>query len=130
MTDAGRLAYLPVPVSVDQKFADRLEASGRPESRYRFTEPCAEGGCPQWTGSACDVIDHLLDEPDEAERARLRLATADEDRSLPTCGIRRDCRWFSQRGAAACAACPAVVADVGGTATYRSIHNRGAATSL
>lgn len=129
MTDARRLAYLSVPVFVDQKFANQLEASGRPESRYRFTRPCAESGCPQWTGSACDVIDHLLDEPNEAERVRLQLA-ADGDRSLPACSIRHDCRWFSQRGPAACTVCPAIVADVGGMATYQSIHNRGADTSL
>ncbi|GEC04712.1 hypothetical protein SSP24_23670 [Streptomyces spinoverrucosus] len=113
MTGAGRLAYLPVPVVVDQSFADRLEAAGRPESRYRFTGACVEGGCPQWTGTDCAVIDHVLDESDVTDPA---------DGTLPSCGIRRDCRWFVQRGAAACAVCPTLVADTGGTVTYRSAH--------
>jgi hypothetical protein len=41
-------------------------------------------------------------------------------RRLPACAIRRTCRWYHQRGAEACAACPLVVAEGGGTATYRS----------
>ncbi|MGW7456870.1 hypothetical protein [Streptomyces sp. NPDC054797] len=114
MTGSGRLAYLPMPVLVDAAFADRLEATGRPESRYRFTGPCSEGACPQWTGTDCAVIDHILDdEPPSAGALR-------EDAPLPACGIRRTCRWFAQRGAAACAVCPTIVADTGGTATYRS----------
>jgi hypothetical protein len=119
MTGSGRLAYLPIPVSVDAAFAAMLRKPGRPESRYRFSEPCAEGRCPQWTGSACGVIDHLLD-----ERADTGPAAAPEAHGagppLPACAIRRTCRWYSQRGAAACGICPEIVADVGGTATYRS----------
>jgi hypothetical protein len=30
---------------------------------------------------------------------------------LPLCSIRRQCRWFAQRGVAACHACPLVVPD-------------------
>ncbi|MFJ6783495.1 hypothetical protein [Streptomyces yangpuensis] len=117
MTGGGRLAYLPEPVFVDRAFADRLDAAGRPERRYRFTEPCAESACAQWTGTACGVIDHILDGTAGAGVRR-------EDGPLPDCGIRRDCRWFAQRGAAACSVCPTVVADTGGSATYRSTQGR------
>jgi hypothetical protein len=41
---------------------------------------------------------------------------------LPACGIRRTCRWFAQRGAAACGVCPLIVADTGGTQTCQSMH--------
>jgi len=35
-------------------------------------------------------------------------AGAGADRPLPVCGIRADCRWFAQAGAAACRVCPIV----------------------
>ncbi|WP_143686849.1 hypothetical protein [Streptomyces sp. TLI_171] len=106
-TPAGRLAFLPVPLVVDRDLAEQLRGPGRAESRYRFTGPCAEGGCPQWTGSGCEVIDHVLDGPVD------RPAGAGDP--LPACGIRADCRWFAQRGADACRACPTLVADLGGS---------------
>ncbi|WP_418957966.1 hypothetical protein [Streptomyces tritici] len=117
MTEQGRLAYLPMPVVVDAAYASRLQEVGLPERRYRFSQPCVEGACSQWTGEGCAVIDHVLDDPPDDARA----PDARETRpgTLPTCAIRRDCRWFAQRGAAACGACPTIVADIGGTATYR-----------
>ncbi|MEU8524918.1 MULTISPECIES: hypothetical protein [Streptomyces] len=126
MTEQGSLAYLPMPVVVDPAFAARLQEAGEPERRYRFSRPCIEGACSQWTGEGCGVVDHLVD--DDADGPEHRRVT--DQGALPVCGIRRDCRWFSQRGAAACAACPTVVADAGGTATYRSevVRQGGAAT--
>ncbi len=54
----------------------------------------------------------------ELER-RLRMDSTDSGTPL-ACAIRRSCRWFAQGGAAACAVCPEIVADTGGTATYQS----------
>lgn len=120
-TASGRLAYLPDPVVVDRALADRLQASGRPESRYRFTGPCREEGCAQWTGRRCAVVDHILDDPPDPDPGHgPRRPETSTGGALPVCGIRADCRWFAQRGAAACRVCPSVVADVGGSATYRS----------
>ncbi|WP_051833467.1 hypothetical protein [Streptomyces sp. NRRL S-646] len=118
-TASGRLACLPDPVVVDRALADRLKASGRPESRYRFTGSCTEEGCAQWTGRRCGVVDHILDDPPDPGRGPQHPETPNVG-PLPVCGIRADCRWFAQRGAAACRVCPTVVADVGGNATYRS----------
>lgn len=109
-TGEGRLAYVQPPTRVDASFVAWAQASGRPESRFRFSLPCIEAGCSQWNGSGCGLIDMILEE--------------DENRSvaerLPACAIRRTCRWFAQRGADACNVCPRVVADIGGTETYRS----------
>jgi hypothetical protein len=121
MTGSGRLAYLPMPVPVDEAFAAALAANGRPENRYRFSAPCVQDRCPQWTGSGCGVIDHLLDDPADGAGGELPAG----DPPLPACGIRRTCRWYAQRGAAACAVCPGVVADIGGTATYSSEPHEG-----
>lgn len=111
-TESGRLAYVQPPTRIDAAFVARARAMGRPEARFRFSLPCSEAACPQWTGSGCGVVDHVIDEePAQAVPGR-----------LPTCAIRRTCRWHAQRGADACAVCPLVVADTGGVETYSSTH--------
>ena len=111
MTQGGTLAYVQPPTRVDADFVARAKAMGRPESRFRFSVPCIEAGCPQWTGKGCAVVDKVLEEEEPVTT---------ESGRLPRCAIRSTCRWFSQRGAAACAVCPLVVADIGGTETYQS----------
>lgn len=113
MTSSGRLAYVQPPLQIDTAFVDRARAMGRPEARFRFSMPCREAGCPQWTGTGCGVVDMALE---GAEAAPPASSAA----SLPACAIRRTCRWYFQRGAAACAVCPSIVADIGGAGTYRS----------
>jgi hypothetical protein len=115
MTASGRLAYVATPVRVDEAFAARLNAGGRAERRYRFTGPCVEAQCPQWTGARCGVADALI-----------AHTTVPAPVRIPACRIRRNCRWFDQSGVAACRVCPLVVADVGGTGTYRQLHETGA----
>ena len=112
MTTSGRLAFISPPVRVDAGFVSRAKADGRPEQRFRFSGPCVEDGCPQWTGHRCAVADVVISE--------VRAAPT-EGRRLPACTIRRTCRWYAQNGAAACAVCPEVVADTGGTGTFRSL---------
>jgi len=111
MTQDGTLAYVQPPTRVDAGFVARAKGMGRPESRFRFSVPCIEAGCPQWTGKGCAVVDKVLEE---------ETPVITESGRLPRCAIRSTCRWFSQRGAAACAVCPLVVADIGGTETYQS----------
>ena len=110
MTASGTLAYVRPPTRVDADFVARAKAMGRPESRFRFSAPCIEAGCPQWTGDGCAVVDKVLEEETPVEASG----------QLPRCGIRSTCRWYAQRGAAACAVCPLVVADIGGVETYQS----------
>jgi hypothetical protein len=110
VTESGRGSYVQPPTRVDADFVARAEATGRPENRFRFSAPCIEAGCSQWTGSGCAVADRVV-----------ALESTDEVATrLPPCAIRRTCRWFHQRGAQACGVCPVVVADCGGTATHRS----------
>jgi hypothetical protein len=59
-TESGRLAYVQPPTRVDAAFVERARAKGRPEARFRFSLPCSESGCPQWTGTGCGVVDHVL----------------------------------------------------------------------
>ena len=94
----GRVAHLATPLRADAGFLARETA---PETRFRFSGSCVEGRCAQWTGSACGIIERVL----------ARLDDATDAAPLPRCGIRRDCRWHAQRGAAACRACALVVTD-------------------
>lgn len=98
----GRVAHLATPLRAEGAFIERLRGEGTsPETLFRFSGTCVEGRRAQWTGTACGVIERVLARLDPARAAG----------ALPRCGIRRDCRWHAQRGAAACHACPLVVTD-------------------
>lgn len=103
----GRVAFARDRLVVDDAFVQNAttEGSRPPESRFRFSSPCAQAACLQWTGSRCGVIDAVLkdvrDQPLQPEAGS----------PLPDCSIRHHCRWFEQAGAAACAVCDLVVTE-------------------
>jgi hypothetical protein len=98
----GRVAFASDRVVVDGEFVQIARQGRSPESRFRFGSACAKSGCAQWTGERCGVIDSVLEAaPGEAGASE-----------LPECSIRHQCRWFNQRGAAACAVCPEVLTDM------------------
>jgi|ERR1022692_1455063 hypothetical protein len=98
----GTIAYLGQRLTVDESFVQAASEGRSPEKRFRFSDQCVEHGCKQWTGTACSVIDNVIE--------RLSLPAAAQ--SLPKCSIRPECRWFSQAGRRACAVCPLVITDV------------------
>jgi hypothetical protein len=66
---------------------------------YRLVGTCTEGACAQWSGARCGLGRHVARElPAVVER-------------LPSCSIRRSCRWFAEERAQACLRCPQVVTD-------------------
>lgn len=95
----GRVRFLGTPIPVDTEFLDRVGAE--PTRRYRFVAPCAEGACAQWTGSRCGVADRAVE------------VLGGEPGALRACAIRSTCRWYAQRGRAACAVCDEVVTLAG-----------------
>jgi len=103
----GSVAFAQDRIAVDEAFVRNAttEGSRSPESRFRFSNPCAKGGCHQWTGSRCGVIDSVVEETRE-QHYQPRA-----DAPLPDCSIRSDCRWFVQRGGEACAVCDLVVTE-------------------
>ena len=96
----GRVHYASPALPLDDGFRRTVGEAGDPERRFRFAGGCVEGACQQWTGSRCGVIDSLLDQVD-----------GELDTQLRPCPVRRDCRWFAQRGADACRVCTWVVTD-------------------
>jgi hypothetical protein len=97
----GTVRFVNPPLVVDEDFVTRADpVSAR--RRFRFAEPCREGGCVQWRDGRCTVIDDVLDEAP---------APAATDGPLPTCRIRPTCRWFAQSGRAACQSCRLVITE-------------------
>lgn len=86
------VVYLDPPVRMDDE-ARRL-VGPRPEERFRFAAPCRMAGCDNWS-DGCRL----------AANAAAGGAAAS---TVPECGIRPQCRWFAQEGAAACHVCPLV----------------------
>lgn len=107
----GSVAFAKDRIVVDGAFVQNATTEGScpPESRFRFSGPCAKGGCHQWTGSRCGVIDSLLVD------ARAQNYQPQADTPLPQCSIRDSCRWFDQTGAEACAVCGIVVTETRGS---------------
>lgn len=97
----GRVAFLKSTFRVTDEFLQIARSGRAPEKRFRFSSPCRKGACQQWTGTNCGLIERL--DP---------LHNQDTGSDLPDCPIRPQCRWYHQRGHAACSVCPWVITDI------------------
>jgi hypothetical protein len=73
-----------------------LAAPLKPTEVFRLAATCAEQKCPHFDGIDCRL----------ATRVVQILPTVVD--ALPPCIIRKDCRWHSQEGGAACMRCPKI----------------------
>ena len=73
-----------------------MAAPLKPTEVFRLAATCAEHKCPHFDGADCRL----------ATRVATMLPPVVD--SLPPCVIRKECRWFSQEGAAACMRCPQI----------------------
>jgi hypothetical protein len=103
--ERGRVANVLTPLTVDAAFIELAQAHGPLGQRFRFSAPCAEGRCSHWGEGRCGLVGRL---GDAAAQAGAPAAGA-----LPACAIRPHCRWWQQRGAAACAVCSMVLTEPG-----------------
>jgi hypothetical protein len=78
-----------------------MAAPLKPTEVFRLSATCAEHGCPHFDGADCRLATRVV---------QILPAAVD---ALPPCLIRRDCRWYSQEGQAACKRCPEIT-----TVTY------------
>lgn len=92
-----RLTYLP-PLPVTEELLALVPPELAPEEVFRFTGACRGECCPQFVGGACAVAKAAVDHLDVSPA-----------HSLPDCGIRPHCRWWSQEGPEACRRCDRVV---------------------
>src|SRR5579863_4415926 len=73
-----------------------LAAPLKPTEVFRLAATCAEHKCPHFDGADCRL----------ATRVATMLPPVVD--SLPACVIRKECRWYSQEGRAACMRCPQI----------------------
>jgi hypothetical protein len=73
-----------------------MAAPLKPTEVFRLSATCAEHQCPHFDGADCQLATRIV--------AGLPPVVD----ALPPCVIRRDCRWFSQEGGAACTRCPEI----------------------
>jgi hypothetical protein len=87
--------YLKEPVTAT---ADVLAMAAplRPTEVFRLSATCATHNCPHFDGADCQLATRIV---------KMRPPVVE---ALPPCLIRKDCRWFSQEGGAACLRCPEV----------------------
>lgn len=88
-----RLVYLEQALLATSEIL-ALAAPLKPTELYRLSATCAEGKCPHFDGAVCRLATRVV---------QILPAVVD---ALPPCAIRKDCRWFSQEGGAACRRCP------------------------
>ena len=73
-----------------------LAAPVKPTDVFRLAATCAEHRCPHFDGTDCRLATRIV---------QILPAVVT---SLPPCIIRKECRWYSQEGAAACRRCPEI----------------------
>lgn len=73
-----------------------MAAPLKPTEVFRLAATCAEHKCPHFDGEDCRLATRVV---------QILPAVVD---SLPPCIIRKNCRWYSQEGGAACKRCPEI----------------------
>jgi hypothetical protein len=97
---APRLAYLNKHLPATPEVL-AMAAPLKPTEVFRLAAVCAEHKCPHYDGADCRLATRVV---------QILPAVVD---SLPPCIIRKNCRWYTQEGGAACKRCPEIT-----TVTY------------
>ncbi|HTR34443.1 MAG TPA: hypothetical protein VMH80_00980 [Bryobacteraceae bacterium] len=95
-----RLAYLNQHLPATAEVL-AMAAPLKPTEVFRLAAVCAEHKCPHYDGADCQLATRVV---------QILPAVVD---SLPPCIIRKNCRWYTQEGGAACKRCPEIT-----TVTY------------
>lgn len=93
--DAPEVAYLDEAIPVDELTVDIDPAMFG--SVFRIAAECEGSACVHFENEVCSLGERI---------ARDVPGTVD---LLPRCAIRRDCRWYAERGPAACRRCPQIL---------------------
>lgn len=73
-----------------------MAAPAPPTQIFRLAATCEESKCSHFDGKDCRLATRIVEMMPEVVD------------TLPPCLIRKDCRWYSQEGGAACKRCPQV----------------------
>lgn len=94
----GRIVYLETRVPVTPELLASTFPM-LPTQIVRVSAPCQEGACAHFADSACTLGERLVS-----------ILPASEQ-TLTRCAIRVSCRWFHERGKAACLRCELIITD-------------------
>lgn len=97
--DAPRVAFLKRGAEVTPQMMAGL-GDLDPTSVFRYSARCEEHRCAQFDGQRCTLAQRIVE----------NLAAVVD--ALPSCQIRRSCRWYAEAGSEACLRCPQVVTRV------------------
>jgi hypothetical protein len=92
---APRLEYLNQHLPATPEIL-AMAAPLKPTEIFRLAATCAEHQCPHFDGADCRLAARVV---------QILPAAVDV---LPPCIIRKECRWYSQEGGAACLRCPEI----------------------
>lgn len=106
----GTIGFVQQSMQLDAASVEAFKQMGNPEQHFRFSSPCAQNGCNQWSNGNCGVIKKVLN-----------ALGNDLPPDAPKCIIRKSCRWFYQEGVQACYACSFVITDF--TTTEKEVFN-------
>jgi hypothetical protein len=73
-----------------------ISAPLKPTEVFRIAATCEERKCPHFDGADCRLATRVV---------KILAPVVDK---LPPCSIRKECRWYTQEGEAACKRCPEV----------------------
>jgi hypothetical protein len=97
-TTAPRVAYLRQPLPMTEELMAKASPV-TPAEIFRTAAPCEKFGCQHFNGKDCRLAMRIVDQLPAVVK------------ELPSCAIRRDCRWWQQEGKAACMRCPEIITD-------------------
>lgn len=93
----GTTSFLPRTVTVDKDFVSMTREEPLSE-RFRFAGTCARYSCQHFRRGSCQLIHQEL----------LAQSPPIKATSLPKCAIRKNCRWYAEKGFYACNICAAL----------------------
>lgn len=106
-TATPEVRYLREPAPLSDDLLGLLQGAS-PGEVWRIGAPCAGSGCLHFDGVECSLGERLV---------QLGSRSAE----VPRCALRAaGCRWFHERGPAACKVCCFVLSDAPGATTGRA----------
>lgn len=91
----GIVNFFEKPLAVDEEFIQEAQTNVDLESKFRFSGPCVNKSCKQWSNNKCGLINEL-------EKI---LENIPKQSAPKSCSISNSCRWRLQEGDKACLTC-------------------------
>jgi hypothetical protein len=95
---APKVNYLKVTMAIDRGLLEQTNGVA-PTEIFRIASPCQESSCAHFDGHLCRLSVRIIENLPKVSK------------NLPTCAIRKDCRWWNQEGENACLRCPQILTD-------------------